>query len=182
MNHQPFETWLLSKEPLSPEQAKTLQSHLTDCLSCRRLSASWSEVEQLLRAVPPAQPAPNFALRWQTRLAAREVEERIREQRRQSWWTLVICAGGAAGLLGALTLQVLTTGTLPDLLLVAAHQVMAVFSFAQTMQGILATLTRTLWSVTPPFYGLAFLAAIPMLSALWIVSLRKILLPLEVKQ
>lgn len=182
MDHQLFETWILAKEPLSPEQAKALSTHLTDCLSCRQFSSAWTEVERLLRVIPLLQPTADFTLRWQTRLAMREVEERMRKHRRQSWWTLVISASGALILLIILVYQAVVSGSLPSLLLVAAHQLLALFSLAETLEGILVTLTRTLWSVVPPLYMLVFLSIVALFGGLGIVSSWKILLPLEVRR
>ena len=35
MNHQPFENWLLSEEPLPPENKRELDTHLQTCDQCR---------------------------------------------------------------------------------------------------------------------------------------------------
>jgi hypothetical protein len=112
----------------------------------------------------------------------REVEERMRKHRRQSWWTLVISASGALILLIILVYQAVVSGSLPSLLLVAAHQLLALFSLAETLEGILVTLTRTLWSVVPPLYMLVFLSIVALFGGLGIVSSWKILLPLEVRR
>ncbi len=91
MNHQPYETWLLSEEALPPEQAQALQEHLQTCPACQRLERSWSGVEQLFRRSPLAAPAAGFSARWQARLA----EEQRQRQRRNAWVMLAVTGGVA---------------------------------------------------------------------------------------
>jgi len=62
MDHQPFETWLVSEEPLTPEQQSSLQAHLQDCPRCQNLERTWNQVETLLGERPVVQPAIGFTL------------------------------------------------------------------------------------------------------------------------
>lgn len=79
MSHQPYETWLLSEENLEEEQVKALQAHLNDCQQCRKLSTSWSQVQNLMSSSREPEPAPGFNLRWQQRLAFRKQQQQQRK-------------------------------------------------------------------------------------------------------
>lgn len=81
MSHQPFETWILDQETLSPDERRNLQAHLAACEQCQRIERKWQSVHQELRARRMVAPAPGFTQRWQASL----VERRAREQRRQAW-------------------------------------------------------------------------------------------------
>jgi anti-sigma factor RsiW len=81
MNHQPFEEWLLSEEPLDETQAQALQAHLDQCQECAPLAQAWKSVRYELSQAPEAAPALGFTQRWQTRQAQRRFER----QRRLAW-------------------------------------------------------------------------------------------------
>jgi hypothetical protein len=86
MNHQPFKDWLLSEDKLAPEQAQALQEHLETCDTCRKTDLAWSDVEILIKRVPPVKPAPGFTVRWQEYLSAHQ----LRKQKRFGWITIGI--------------------------------------------------------------------------------------------
>ncbi|MBN2147091.1 MAG: zf-HC2 domain-containing protein [Anaerolineales bacterium] len=81
MNHQPFRSWLLSEEPLPPEQAQALQEHLQSCEACRQIDHAWNDVHALFQHLPDAVPAPGFTERWQQRM----VENQLHKQQQQAW-------------------------------------------------------------------------------------------------
>ena len=93
MNHQPFEEWLLSDENLTPEEEQALQAHLETCEECPQLIEAWQEVRSEIRRLPEVAPAPGFSKRWEARLEA----ERIRRQRRLTWFLLALSGLGAIG-------------------------------------------------------------------------------------
>ena len=41
MNHQHFENWILSDEPLEAAQLGVLNEHLSECDSCHVLASAW---------------------------------------------------------------------------------------------------------------------------------------------
>jgi hypothetical protein len=49
MNHEPFETWILSQreENLSPQQQTDLLEHMDECPRCQQMSTNWANVESL---------------------------------------------------------------------------------------------------------------------------------------
>lgn len=81
MSHQPFETWILSEEPLEPSQAEPLQAHLVHCESCQKLQTNWRNVRSAMINDPSPLPAPGFTSRWHVRLAF----ERQKRQQRRMW-------------------------------------------------------------------------------------------------
>ena len=49
MKHHVFEDWLFNQDPLSPQEQEALREHLSECESCRTLSAAWHNVEVKLK-------------------------------------------------------------------------------------------------------------------------------------
>lgn len=81
MNHQHIKEWLISDDPLTPDQSRTLEEHVKDCESCRRLQTAWSEVFHLINTTPDLEPRPGFLKRWESRL----MQQRRRTQKRLTW-------------------------------------------------------------------------------------------------
>jgi hypothetical protein len=183
MSHQPFETWLLSEEPLSPEQAGSLRDHLRVCQSCRQLSTAWSEVQHLFSQVPAVEPAGGFTARWQARLAASQLVEQRKRQRRQSWWALLASLGIAVLLFSLLVAQLLTVFDSPaDLVLLEASRIFGMLSTFKAIQQILAVLWGVLPTIVPPGWWVALAVGLGLVSLLWIVSLRQLMLPRRITQ
>ena len=91
MNHQPFEEWLLSEEPITPEQKRKLDLHLRSCEYCSALA----ETGKVLQSVTLASPAEGFTARFQARLA----EHKIVDRRRKLWGAGFFLIGGVSLLL-----------------------------------------------------------------------------------
>jgi predicted anti-sigma-YlaC factor YlaD len=173
MNHQLFEDWLFSEDPLNPEQAQALQEHLKTCDSCRQLSAAWSEVETLFASTPPAKPAPGFTSRWKTRWQSKLANELHKRQRRQTWSIFAITTLGTVLLFIVMLDQFRSTINAPtDLVLFWVGWLTSLLSYANAVQDVSIALLRTLVSVFPPSYWVILLSAFIALSLLWIFSLR----------
>lgn len=178
MKHLPYETWLLSEEMLSPEQARALEAHLQSCARCRELTGAWSAVRQLFANDGPARPAAGFARRWRERLASERIQERRLRERRQSLRFLGLSAGVAALLLLMMAIQLLATVETPTQLLIGwLSQVTSFLSFANAVQEVSFTLLAVLLGAVPPLWLATMGAALGLLCLLWIVSLRKVMLP-----
>jgi len=95
---------------LAPEQTQLLESHLSDCASCRLGLEAQRRLAASLEALPRISPSPQFEARFWARLA--------RDQEAQSktgwgWRSLKLCLGGAA--VGAIVLLLsLGNPALPD--------------------------------------------------------------------
>ena len=176
-NHLPFEDWLFSDEPLDPEQSRTLQAHLQDCLSCREKDLAWHEVETRLKAAPVLSPAPGFTLRWQARLAA----ERLRKERRQTLYILLFSLGGAGLLLfilGWLTLPALRS---PEPLFWASvYRLFSLFTLANLARDSFTSLFQSISGVIPVTLWILFAGLLSELAVLWIVTLRLLTKPRRV--
>jgi predicted anti-sigma-YlaC factor YlaD len=94
MNHQPFETWIFSDDPIKPEEQAYLTEHLQSCEDCRRLSMVMNEIEHTFINTPAPAPAPGFSQRWQKRLAH---HRQSRQQQRM--WIFTLGLFGVASLL-----------------------------------------------------------------------------------
>ena len=118
MTHQPFETWLLSEEPLLPEDAASLDAHLETCQHCQSLQNSWSGVLNLFGEIPNVEPSPDFMNRWQNKLAQERFLDTKSRHRWQSIIMLILISNVIVGLVFLLGTQFLTSFETPaDLIL-----------------------------------------------------------------
>jgi hypothetical protein len=85
MSHQPFETFLLSKETINAQQQQQLDRHLTSCEPCSTLAAALTDLDELFANSPAPNPAPGFTQRWQVRLSA----YRQKRQNRNLWFMAI---------------------------------------------------------------------------------------------
>ena len=172
MNHQPFETWLLSDETLSPENACALEAHLRTCTHCQQLQDGWLGVADTFDAVPDVEPAPGFVNRWQAHLEADRQMERVALYRWQSWIMLILIANVVAGLVFWLGTQVITTFESPtQFVLFWVYRLASTLTFATAAQNILMTLLRTLTSIVPAGFWVALAAGLGASTVVWIVSI-----------
>lgn len=100
MEHQPFETWIITNEQtLAPDQEVELQKHLSQCASCQQLKNSWSSVNTQLTTAGLAEPEPGFSARFRSSLAARRAVQQQLQVRR------VLLGLGSAGIFVAILLS-----------------------------------------------------------------------------
>ncbi len=104
MNHQPFETWIFTDDPITTEEQARLSEHLKSCEDCRRLSMAMNEIKHSFINAPVPAPAPGFSRRWETRLKS----HRQALQQRQMWIFTLAMFGVAA--LISLTIVLLEWG------------------------------------------------------------------------
>lgn len=164
MNCQPFETWLLDDKVLKPAEKRELDSHLRECKICSALA----ETGLALRAAKVVSPAPGFALRFQTRLAAQKLAER----RRRLWGVIVLLLGGM-GLLGLFLLPYMAAFASDPVqwLIAAAGYFLYLFSSLQAFGEILSVLARMLPNFLPPYAWMVILSALAGMGLLWVVSI-----------
>lgn len=164
MNHQPFEEWLLDNTPLAPEQKRQLDSHVRNCPYCTALART----EKVLRAARQVSPAPGFAARFQTRLAAQKTVDR-----RKRW------IGSILFLLGGLAF--LTVVSLPYLASFFASPAQWITVLVEWGIFLITTLQATaeagavildiVGDLLPPFAWMVLLSALGGVSLLWSVSI-----------
>jgi hypothetical protein len=167
MNHRPFEDWLLDDQPLTPQQARELQTHLRDCVSC----AAIAETNLALHATRRIGPAVGFADRFQARLGRRRREQRWR----QVIGTLVLVIGGLG------LLYWLAGPTLVEIVRSPAAWITAgvgYFLFILTSFEVVTEATAILLRVLPTFVSpagwLAMVLGTAGLGSLWTISMRRV--------
>jgi len=172
MNHQPFENWLLSEDPLPPENKRELDAHLQTCDQCRDLQEACFGVATLFQDVLELEPAPGFVERWSDRLA---IEKRLDQSVRHRWQSIIMLIlivnviGGLVFLLGS---QFLTTFDTPmALLLSGIYRLTSMVTIVNTVQNIFITLFRTIISVVPA--GLWAILGVGLIGsgAIWFISI-----------
>jgi uncharacterized membrane protein YhaH (DUF805 family) len=173
MNHQPFEDWLLSKEPLAQEQEADLRQHLQDCPSCANLATAWQAVEHEIKQTAQAAPAPGFSERWQARL----VEKRTQKQRRLAWWVIGLNLSAALGIFLALNYNRLASLSFSKLLVSALYSLTLLFARIDSAE----VLVKMLFEEVNPLIPLAVISLtgsiLSLLCLVWIASLLKIYIP-----
>lgn len=181
MSHQPFETWLLSEEPLEAEQARALQAHLDTCEACRSLADGWAEVRSLFVNSTLVEPATGFSARWQTRVLARQSSSRYSLEQEQS----ILFIGVTAGITLLLLLALLASGIVvfdspSQVLMVGFYSLGNLISSLDAMENILVVMTQILPEIVPPagWVVLVFLAGLLIFA--WSFMLKKILVPRRV--
>lgn len=171
LNHQLFEAWLLSSEPLSEDDARALREHLQSCNSCMELAQAWQGVETELRRASLASPTPGFSLRWQ----ARWEQEMRRKHRRQTLYILLFSLGGAMGLwmlLGMLFWPVLRE-PLPFLLTVV-YQTFGMYYSVNASVSVIFNLLQTALTLIPTTLWVGIITAVLGLVVVWIISMKQL--------
>jgi predicted anti-sigma-YlaC factor YlaD len=175
MDHQVFEQWLFSDEPLSPDQSQALRAHLEICESCRNLSMAWSDVRNLFEEVPDLEPSPGFADRWRVYQEGQIRHERYYQNQRRSRITLSITSLGAVLFLSLMVYQILATvGTPMQLLFMGIFQVTAFISKIIAIKDIMITFLDIAFGLVSPAYWAGIAAGLGLLSLLWLISLRQV--------
>ncbi len=170
LTHPPFNRWLLSGEPLSPEQNAILQEHLRYCPECSQLQAAWGEVQFRLHSAGEVSPVPGFVSRFQQRLAL----QRVKRQRRNVWVLFLGAAGMALVILSFFFWQIVGVFSSPASLLSGLVYLWTyVFVFTERMTDVLGSAARFLPSIT--LFGLVFLVGFcTLMSVLWLVTYRQL--------
>jgi hypothetical protein len=172
MNHQPFESWLLSEEALEEDQDRALREHLKGCERCANLDASWNDVHQLFETAPRMAPAAGFTARWKGRLAV----ERRKRQARQTWVLLALTTGGAAILFLLMGLQVVELLRFPEqLILLTIYRFATLIGTAFATQNLVFSLFGTIVNLVPTPVWIGLFGAFTMVCVLWFVIFKQLL-------
>jgi hypothetical protein len=181
MSHQPFETWLLSEEPLETDQAAALQAHLEICESCRSLSVGWAEVRNLFVHSTQVGPALGFTARWQSRLSAQQSSNRYTIDQEQSILFIGITAGIALMLLAAILAAGISVFNSPtQLLITGLYSLGNLINSLNAVENTLVVMTRILPKIVPISGWIILFALVGMLILAWTFVIQKILVPRRV--
>jgi hypothetical protein len=171
MNHQPFENWLLSEEPLSTEDAQALSEHLRTCEICRTRQSTWSAMSQLIRSTPALSPAPGFATRWHERLT----ESRRIAHRRQVGILLFIMASIASMLLILIGTQAVQMMNSPlQYILLWAYRIFSIITYANEAANIVQGFLGTFVKIIPLPVWVGFTGLVCFLGVLWTATFKRL--------
>jgi hypothetical protein len=180
MDHQPFETWLMSEERLTTEQESSLQAHLQNCPRCQNLEKAWSQVESFLVEKPVVLPAEGFTRRWQARLMISQIAQQAQQaqhERRTAWIFICATLSLAVVLLVFMAIRTLNSFDSPAGLLVSGLTLFAGLTASITvLQDFGVILLNFLSGFLPPAWWLGLFAIISLLCVLWVESLRRLVL------
>ena len=73
MDHQPFEEWIFEQKEITIEENNKINNHLNECIVCKDLQKSWSQVESILVQSPMTAPVSGFSQRFATRMETKKV-------------------------------------------------------------------------------------------------------------
>jgi len=177
MNHQPFEDWLLSDEPIDQEQEANLRQHLNDCPQCTTLSQALQSVEQEMARTPQVSPASGFTERWQARLAAKLAQQ----QRRLVWCAIGFSLSAALGIFLALNWNRLASLSFSKLLALALYSITLTFARIGSAQVLFKLLLEDVNPVIPIAFVALFATSLSVLCLVWIVTMWKIYIPQGVR-
>lgn len=174
MNHQFFETLLLSDTKPTDDEAVILQEHLITCDTCRQLSNALSDMEVMFHNSALASPRPGFTQRWEEKLAL-DTEKR---QRRQVVAIAIISACSIAALLLLLGFALWPIFISPiSVLWAKLINFVSWFSAVEAALDIVSTLLRVTYSVVPASLWIALSVAFLGLCAIWVVAIKQVISP-----
>ncbi|UCD97764.1 MAG: hypothetical protein JSV42_12440 [Chloroflexota bacterium] len=181
MDHKPFESMLVSEEPLSQVEKQLLQEHIESCASCRQLSISWGEVNNFFEIQPLAKPLAGFTSRWQARLIvfnARELE--IREKR-ASWVFFASTAAAALVVFLIMVVQFLNSFQTPlQVFITGAAMFAGLVNLASAAQVAFIPIVELVVVRVPSVWWFAIAGSACILILALTFSVRRILYPRRV--
>ncbi len=172
MNHEPFETWILSQreENLTLQQQTDLQGHLDECPRCQQLDTNWANVESLLVCTPMVSAPLGFAQRAQEGLVKRRQREHQLQTRRFLLFTFVFLAVTSVALTAGMILFLS-----PLEILVSAMQIVARCAlFLQQVENVLRIAVNALPPIVPLTFIAVILSTFSILSFIWSLAVMRI--------
>lgn len=170
MEHQPFENWILSENPLSSSQTTDLHDHLAICSHCRLIKEGVSSVEDLFKSSTFESPSPGFTHRFEIMAAQRKEEARRLQSYFFLGWTLVVTVLVSIGYITTLMLTSSPEEVISGLM---TSTINMAFQF-DTMLHLLKTWAQ----IIPLPITLAIIAGsaslVVLLTSGWIISVWKV--------
>jgi hypothetical protein len=164
MNHQPFETWLLEEQILTPEQKRELQVHLQTCKYCTALA----ETGMALHTKKMSAPAAGFTVRFEKRLAA----QRLIDRRKRIVGMIVFVLGSLVllALLGGSTILSIMNSP-ADWITLGIGYLLFIITSLQALTEMGVVLFRVIPGLIPPFGWMVITSFIGGFALLWTVSI-----------
>jgi hypothetical protein len=170
MEHQPFENWILSGDPLNTSQITDLKNHLEICSHCSAIKEGILNVEELIKSATFESPSPGFSRRFQMMAAQRKEEARRLQSYFFLGWTMIITVLVSIGYLTTLLLTQTPTEVISGLM---ASTINVAFQLDSMLHLIKAWIQIIPLPITLAiFAGSASLVV--LLTSGWIISVWKI--------
>jgi hypothetical protein len=183
MSHQPYESWLISDDPMTPDQHASLLEHLQFCDSCQRLKDDWVQVERVLITKPIKKPIAGFTKRWQTRLANLQKEEQAYLDRKSSIIFLSLTASLTVLTVTFMLIYSLSAYESSAQILVGGISFLTgVYTFFSLSQQLLETFIQVFSALIPPVWWFVFAVAGGLLSLVWVEFLRRVMFSRRIVQ
>ena len=164
MSCQPFEDWLLNDKRLTGEEKREINSHLRICPRC----AAISETGFALRAARVIRPAPGFAARFESRLAAQKIAER----RKRLWGLFLLTFAGIGLFSGLAAPYVYVIASAPvEWLTSAIGYFLFIVTSLQVVLEACSVFLEVIPDILPPYAWMMFISALAGFSLLWTVSI-----------
>jgi len=168
MNHQPYKHWIVMDQELDSAQQQELEQHLKTCSSCRALSNTHREVNQLLNTSTTPLPRAGFTERWKERLAAREQAQK----RKIAGLTVIILLLSMLLTLSTLGVQVFAfSDRLPHIFLQITRELVNWVLFAGQLKNIFTPLVRVGVKLIPPTWYFVAGIGLPIVFFAWLFTL-----------
>jgi hypothetical protein len=175
MNHQLFEDWLFSEEPLPADDERELRDHLMDCEQCSGLENAWLDVERLFVEATDIEPAPGFINRWQATLEADRAVEKTVRQRWQSLIFMVVIANFATVALVLMGVQLFNTyGSVTEWVMSWIYKAATVMVLINGFGNAFVTISRTIPQLVPNGWWVAIAITLGLSTIVWFVSMTKL--------
>ncbi len=178
-NHLLFEELIFSEQELTSHENAELQAHVQECEDCRQLSEAWQAVENQLTRTPAVAPVSGFTRRWQTRLAL----DLQKQHHRQTNVVLLVSLFGALTLFLLLIVLGMPLLQTPwPFILTLIYQYTVYLSSVSYAASAITKIMRAVFDIVPPTLWVGIMIAMASLGALWIISLKKLILSRRIIQ
>lgn len=174
MNHQFFETLLLSDTELTEAESAMLQDHLQTCRVCLQLSEALKDVDDMFHNSVIAAPRPGFTQRWENILTA-DIKKRHRTQVFSIVLIGLTCMAALFVLLGFTILPIFISPI--SVLWAELFGIVTWFSAIEATMNLLSTLLQAVYSVVPITLWVAISFAFLGLCAVWVVAFKQVTSP-----
>ncbi len=169
MEHQPFENWILSGDPLTQSQKIELEEHLTICPHCSAIKEGLSGVEMLFKSSTFESPSPGFAKRFALMAAQRKEEARRLQSYFFLGWMMIATVVVSIIYLTTMILIKSPSEVITDLMAVTINAAFQVNNLVQTVM--------TWFQIIPLPITLAIIAGsaslVVLLTSGWIITVWK---------
>lgn len=161
MSHQPFETWNLDRENLTPDQRTELEHHIESCPTCLQIHKAWGMAQREIRTAELKSAPSGFAARFQSSLNERRRLEHQRQVRR----TLTLLLASLAIIFTILAI-IFIVRTPPANLIGSAIQAIAQVPF--NLRELLYILTFWISRIPISPFAIIAISAVPII---WLIVL-----------